>query len=226
MRDIIIIIVIIVIFTPAVQAADSTPSADIKAKLEELKKEVASRAAKLKQEITKKLNNKAYVGNVKSISSSSLTLASSAGPKLVSINQDTFYESKVKTKTKFSQKSLSEEDYLAALGDVDETGVLLAKKIVLLPTTNQKPTTYLWGQIISVTEKLFTLKDPSGKNIAATIPSEYEAKLNYVIIATGVFNKNEIFEAEFVHVISSKKPNPTPKESTKSASPSGKQTKK
>ncbi|EKD65299.1 MAG: hypothetical protein ACD_50C00131G0001, partial [uncultured bacterium] len=38
-----------------VYAANSTPSADIKAKLEELKKEIASKAAKLKQEIGRRL---------------------------------------------------------------------------------------------------------------------------------------------------------------------------
>ena len=42
-----------------VAAVDSTPSAEIKAKLEELKKEIASKAAKLKQEVNRKLQNKA-----------------------------------------------------------------------------------------------------------------------------------------------------------------------
>lgn len=194
---------------PATYAADSTPSADIKTKLEELKREVASRAAKLKQEVTKKLNNKAYVGNLKSISSSSLTLASVEGPKLVTINQDTVYESKIKTKTtrpssggktKFSQKTLSEEDYLAALGDVDETGVLTAKKIVLLTTPKEDKKTYVWGQVVSASEKLFTLKDHDEKNFAAVVPSEFKVKVSNVIIATGEVNKNDIFEAEFVYV--------------------------
>lgn len=224
-------------------ASESSPSADIRTKLEELKKEVASKAAKLKQEVSKKLTNKAYVGNLKSISSSSLTLASTAGPKLVTINQDTIYEGKVKSKTtrpssggktKFSQKSLSEEDYIAALGDVDETGVLTAKKIVLLPTPNTEQKTYLWGQIISASEELFTLKDSSGKNVAVSIPSEYKLKLNDLIIATGTVNKNSIFEADFVHVIqhggilkpkkvaspsATLKPTTAPKAASKSATP-------
>ena len=77
-------------------AAESSPSADIKSKLEELKKEIASKAAILKQEVNKKLKDKAYVGKVKHKSDSSLTLAASSGPKIVSINQDPLFESKIK----------------------------------------------------------------------------------------------------------------------------------
>src|SRR3989338_2847231 len=82
----------------SVYAADSTPSADIKIKLEELKKEIASKAAKLKQEISSKLKDKAYIGNVKSKSDTSLTIATSTGPKIISVNQDTIFDSKIKSK--------------------------------------------------------------------------------------------------------------------------------
>ena len=46
-------------------ALDSTPSAEIKTKLEALKQAIASKAAIIKQEINHKLQNKAYVGLVK-----------------------------------------------------------------------------------------------------------------------------------------------------------------
>ncbi|MBU1032182.1 hypothetical protein KKE03_04670 [Patescibacteria group bacterium] len=182
-------------------AADSSPSADIKIKLEELKKEIASKAAKLKQEVNTRLQNKAYVGNVKSKSDQSITLASRTGPKMISINQDTVYESRVKSKTKFSFKTLAEEDYIAALGDVDETAVLTAKKIVLLPATNYEPKTYLWGQVISISDKLFTIKARDFKNVSATHKDSSVLKINNFVILTGKYNKNNIFEAEFAYVI-------------------------
>ena len=181
---------LLVISIQTAYAADSTPSADIKAKLEEFRKEYASKAAEYKELIKKKLQNKAYVGNVKSKSNQSLTLAAKTGPKMVSINQDTVLP-----------KKLTEEDYIAALGDVDETGVLTAKKIVLLKPITEEPKTYLWGQIISISDKLSTLKDRDLKNISLTLPDQPPVKLNDFIIATGRYNKNDIFQAEFVYVI-------------------------
>ena len=77
-------------YIPAAFAAESTPSSDplrqsdseasIKSKLEELKKEIASKAAKLKQEVNQRLQNKAYVGAVKAVSETSITIASQSGP--------------------------------------------------------------------------------------------------------------------------------------------------
>lgn len=187
-----------------IYAFDSTPSADIKAKLEELKKEIASKAAKLKQEINKKLQNKAFVGKVKVKSGNSLTLAVSSGPKIVSLNQDTVFESKVRSK-KLSSSGLAVEDNVASLGDVDETGVLTAKKVILLPQSKAgqplAEKTYFWGQIIAISEKLVTIKDRSSKNIAVTNLNLSEVKLNDFVILTGTKNKNDIFNAEFVYVI-------------------------
>ncbi|MBI2019841.1 hypothetical protein HYS94_00260, partial [Candidatus Daviesbacteria bacterium] len=164
----------------------------------ELKKEIASKAALLKQQVNQRLQNKAYVGSIKTKTSTSLTLASVSGPKMVTINQDTVYESRVKSRKKFSQKDLKEEDEVAALGEVDEIGVLTAKKIVLLPTTNSQPKTYLWGQIVSISDKLATLKNRENKNVAVSLPSSASVKANEFVILTGSFGKKEIFNAEFI----------------------------
>lgn len=211
---------------PPVFAADSTPSADIKSKLEELKKEIASKAAKLKQDVNRKLKDKAYVGKVKSKSDQSITLASLTGPKMISINQDTVYESNTKKKTKFSFKTLTEEDYIVGLGDVDETGVLIAKKIILLPTANsEKQKAFLWGKIISISDKLMTLKDRSLKNVAASIATPSKVKLNDFVILTGTKDENGIFEAEFIYPIPQGgilKPKKVATPSAKVASPSAK----
>ncbi|MBI2599722.1 hypothetical protein HYW43_02250 [Candidatus Daviesbacteria bacterium] len=181
-------------------AADSTPSADIKIKLEELKKEIASKAAQLKQVIDQKLKDKAYVGKIKLKSDTSLTLATDYGPKIVNINQDTNFDSKVK-KQNYGAKSISEEDYIAALGDVDENGVLTAREVVLLPISNLQPKTYLWGQIAAISDKLMTLKDRSFKNVAASLMDSTDVKLGNFVILTGSIGKNNFFDTDFVYVI-------------------------
>lgn len=195
-----VIVIIIINFIPFALAAESSPSADIKSKLEELKKEIASKAAKLKQEVNRKLQDKAYVGLVKTKTDSSLTLAARSGAKIVNINQDTIFESLVKQRTKFSLKTLAEEDYIAALGDIDETQVLTAKKIVLLPKEEDTPKSFLWGQVIAISDNLITIKDRSLKNIAVSSPSS-DLRINDFVILTGYLNKNGIFEAGFVYVI-------------------------
>ena len=84
--------------------ASSNLSPELKVKLDELKKEIASKAAKLKLEINLRLQNKAYVGVLKSKTDSSLTLASKTGAKIITVNQDTVYESRVKSKIKSKQQ--------------------------------------------------------------------------------------------------------------------------
>lgn len=187
--------------TSPVYAVDSTPSADIKAKLEQLKKEIASKAALLKQEITKKLSDKAYIGKVSTKTDASLTITTISGLKNIKINQDTIFESNIKAKTKFSIKTLSPDDYIAALGDIDESEVLIAKKIVLLPPPAGNAKTVLWGQIISSSDKLLTLKDKDLKTHAVSIEDLKSAKLNDFVIITGILGKNDIFQSKFVHTI-------------------------
>lgn len=220
-----VITIIIFIVSPA-HAAESSPSADIKTKLEELKQAIASKAAKLKQEVNRKLQNKAYVGKVQSRSSNLLTLATRNGSKTVSINQDTIFESKIKSKQKFSQNTISEEHYIAGLGDVDETSSLTAKKIILLPIPTLKPKTFVRGQIVSISDDLVTLKGNNSKNVAVSLLTDAKVKALDVVILTGNFGKNDIFEAEFVSVIPQSgilKPKkiatPSAQISTKSAQP-------
>jgi len=214
-------------------AAESSPSADIKAKLEDLKKEIASKAAKLKQVVDRKLKDKAYIGKIKQKSDNSITLATQSNPKIVSINQDTVFEGKINSKQKFSQKTISEEDYVAALGDADETGVLLAKKIILLPQPKTDPPpaekTYLWGQVISISDQLVTLKNRDSKFVAVSMPSMSGIKLNAFVILTGNQSKNDIFKAGFVYMIPQggvikpkRKATPSAQTATPSAKPASK----
>ncbi len=187
-----------------IYAAESTPSSnlsnDLKTKLDEFLKQSATKAAQFKQEISRKLMDKAYVGTLKSKNENSLTLACATGAKIVTVNQDTVFESKLKTKQKFSLKTLSEGDHIAALGDIDDNGVLTARKIVLL-TQPANIKTYLWGQIVSMSDKLITIQTRQSKNVAVSF-SQDNLKLRDFVIMTGTIGKNDIFQAEFIYVIS------------------------
>jgi len=201
-----------------VYAADATPSANVKEKLEALKQEIASKAAKLKSEINKRLQNKAYVGVIKSKSENTLTLASRSGTKVVNINQDTVYEPKI-TKA----NPLKEESSIAALGDVDETGVLTARKIVIIspPKIPTPEKTFVWGQVLTISDDLITIKDRSGKNVAISDKTDVPVKEDQFIIATGIVNKNNILEAKFIYILDKSLIKAKPTEATKSATPSG-----
>lgn len=248
MLVVIAFLLLITYYVLPINAAESTSSATVREKLEALKEEIASKAAKLKQEINLKLQNKAYIGSVKTKTENSITLATPAGAKIISINEDTTYENfDSKVKTKFSFKTLTEENYIAALGDIDDTGVLTAKKIILHTSSNNKKELF-WGQIIAISDTLLTIKNKAGKNISVAIDKDTifqkgqneillsKIKLNDTVSVSG-YNEEELFEASLIYIqtplvstkqsvatksakvaTSSAKINPTPK----SATPAGK----
>lgn len=183
-------------------AADSSPSATIQSKLDELKKEIASKAAKLKQEVNNRLQNKAYLGVVQTKSTNSLTLATQRGAKIISLNQDTVFQSKIKTIRSLSLQNIKEEDFLVGLGDIDDTGVLVAKKIILMVEPKETQKTHLWGQVISISDQLITVKDKGGSSVAAVNDSDTKVKVNDFVIISGIKKKNDILEASFIYVIS------------------------
>lgn len=192
---IIIVIIIINIILAPTYAAESTPSASIQQKLEELKTSITSKAAKLKGEISKKLGNRFITGALISKTPTLLTLQT----KNIIINQDTVYEELGNKKSKFSYKTLTKDNQIAALGEIDDQGLLHAKKIVLLPKTavgSRK--TVIYGQITSDDEKILSLKTKDKKIVAV-----YKNKINIpykigdTIIITGYMDKDDILEASF-----------------------------
>lgn len=180
---------------------DSTPSADIKAKLEELKKEIASKAAKLKQEVNEKLQNKAYTGLVKDKSGTEITIIDKNGPKVIKTNQDTIYDNINIPKLKYSFKLVETDDNIAGLGEIDELGNLIAKKIVLLPEQPQQKN-ILWGKITSISDTKVSIRDRNFKNYDTSFSKvETGAKLNDFVIVTGYIDKNQLLQAGFVYII-------------------------
>jgi hypothetical protein len=201
-------------------AQESTTSASVKEKLEQLKQDIASKAAALKKEVTKQLENKAFMGVVKTTSDNSITIATKAGTKIASINEDTTFEDQGTPKRKnLSIDTIEEEDNIAALGDIDDTGVLVARRIVLLPKSSDQPKTILWGQAISISDKIITIRDRSAKSISVTTNKDTtlekdkneikfaDLEINDYMIVTGYFDEKEssekigVLDAEFIYVI-------------------------
>src|SRR3990167_1665455 len=131
-------------------AAEATPTADIKSKLDQLKAEIASKAAKIKEDISQKLQNRVYLGTISSISTLSLDLVTKDGSKKITLNEDTAFEN-LNPKTKaLNFGGLKKEATIAALGDIDDMGSLVAKKIVLIPLSLDSQKSRLWGQVTTV----------------------------------------------------------------------------
>lgn len=213
-----------------VYAVDSTPSAIIQSKLNELKKEIASKAAALKQEVNRKLQNKAYAGIIKSASGSAILIIDKNGVKNIKVNQDTVFENQLSKKKALKFADLKEGQLVAGLGEIDELNNLIAKKIILIAPSNwedaYKPKTVLWGKVISSDENILTIKDYQGKNNAVSIKDiDIPIKMNDFTIITGYLNKTSIINATFAYVIPQggvlkPKKIATPSATPKTASPS------
>lgn len=189
-----------------VHAVDSTPSASIQSKLDQLKKEIASKAASLKQEVSQKLQNKAYVGAIKSISDSSILIIDKNGVKNIKVDQDTVYENRVSKKKTLKSTDLKTGQLIAGLGEIDELDNLIAKKAILLADSSWQETykgkTVLWGKVISTDDVIVTIKDRDGKNNAVSVKDiDTTIKISDFTIITGYLNKNSILNATFGYVI-------------------------
>ncbi len=194
MRNFVAVVLFLLLTTPTF-AQEASP--ETKAKIEEIKRAVASKAAELKEEVNESLQNKSFVGVVSTASTTSLTLATHSGPKIVTLNQDTIYEGIKKTAVK-------EESYLAALGDIDDTGVLTAKKIVKLSDEDKDMKDVIIGKVtnnskdsISVIEKNGTIirvkieKDTVLKYGSKSI-SLKDIRVNLDVVVIGYLKEEEI----------------------------------
>ncbi len=153
-------------------AVDSSPSADLKTKLKSLQDQIASKASEIKQTISAKLQNKAYWGKVLSKTDSTLTLATKTGSKIISVNQDTVFSY---SKGKLSLKTILVDDFIVGLGDVDETVVLSARKIIKLTIVEFPDLKTHWGVVTNIGDSQFTLQ-ASDKDIIVFVDSKTELK--------------------------------------------------
>lgn len=200
---------------PTALAADSSPSADIKEKLKVLQDEIASRAANIKNEVSKKLLNKAYNGIIKTKDPTKLTISLKSGTGNININEFTEYI--IKSKSLVGDqglKNLSVSDPIVALGDVDDQGVLTAKRIIKL-SKPQFAKKVIHGALISVSKDSAVLKTIQGdqfsiifdKNtdyqLGKSDSSFSDIKVNRWIIAVTEETDSQTQLAKFVYIFPS-----------------------
>lgn len=189
------------LLTSTVFAVDSSPSADVTTKLKALQAEIASQSVKIKLEISKKLQNKVFAGFISSKSDNSLTLATKMGTRMVNINDYTEYSGKGKI-----------NDYVIALGDIDETEVLTAKRVIKTASPSAEERKAVFGQVTGTGDQMVTIRGKDGTNISVSVGSDTnysfgknpgsfdEIKVSEPIVVIGEMLKNNTLQARFVYI--------------------------
>src|SRR5260221_5990856 len=115
---------------PAALAADSTPSANLIQKLNALKQQIASKAAQIKLEVDKRMVNRVLIGQVSTAQDKSFTLTTKDGDKTILTNEYTVFSGRSGKKAIASTKDLTKDDFVISLGDIDDKGQMLSKKVI------------------------------------------------------------------------------------------------
>ncbi len=161
-----------VLGTEASPAGVLTSTIDLK--LEDLKREIASKAAQLKSEVTKKIGNKAIFGKVNITSNERIVLDTKNGSRTIKVNEYTIYQNdtKVKLKKALTFAQIQSGESFVALGDMDETGTMVAKKIVKVDPVQKKNYQYLSGQISEAGNLALVLSLRSGEKAGVNFSSK------------------------------------------------------
>lgn len=214
----ILFLILDVILIPTVFAQESTSSASIQDKLKALQSEIASRAAAMKNEVTKKLLNKAYIGTIKNKDAQSLTVDMRANAGKINISEFTEYIVKsISYDGDAGLKKLNISDPIAALGDVDDKGVLTAKRVLKL----NKPVAFkkvIHGIVTGIAKDSATVKTVYGDQFTINFDKNTDYKIGN---SDGGFDDIKV-NRWIIAVVSEVIPAPTPtpdKQSTASATP-------
>lgn len=221
------LIIFVLIFTSpftlypsSLHAADATrsasPSANLKYKLKELQESIASKAAKLKNEIGNKLTSRAYVGTIQAISGTTITLSTQKGVKIVSISDFTEFRGWKKPNI----NSLADNDLIVALGDIDDTEGLTAKRIISCQDTGARcnlaaiksarvdfeQRQIIWGRLLSSSQSLLSIRTNQNQvyNFSLAPDTAFRPNnitlLNQPIIVVATKTKDNALKGRFIHV--------------------------
>lgn len=232
------------VYSP-VFAAESTSSAKtatqsasvnlLRQKVDELKKEIASKASDLKKVINTKLQNKAIVGKITRVDEAKITLETKNGSQIVLTNEYTIYQSKKRVSSKKSKPSLKNfgaDDMVVAIGDIDDQKNLVAKKLVGIDRKqieNQEGQKSVWGLVENVnsTEVIIKSKDDTKITLLTTAKttirhstseiSYKDIKKGDLIVAVGNL-KGYLLETKFIYLASKPLKTEDPKKASPSAS--------
>lgn len=189
-------------------------SASLLQKINEIKEKAASKAADFISQVTKKLQNKAYYGVIDSIDSNQILISFNENDFTISTNEYTGFTSTIKSSKKTAAlKDLSNGDFIAALGDTDDKGVLNAKKIVKSTPPASESAQLIWGLVEKVSGSTITVKAVGNTSqvVTAAVKSiiflgQEEASLADIktgrtIIARGKVSANSGFFSSYIYII-------------------------
>lgn len=194
-------------------AQTASPQGSLIQKLDDLKKEIASKAAEIKNEVNKKVQNKAVIGKIIKIDEGKMTIQSLNSVK--TINFDEFTEVIGLNNKKIKITTLEEGDNVASLGDFDDKNNLAAKRIIFLENYTASSGELVWGQIQKSQGQIINLKNKSeeaetiitdSQTVFALGTSEAsiaDAKAEKYMIARGRRLKDGSLRARFVYFIPS-----------------------
>lgn len=218
--------------SPSPQA---TASASLLQKINEIKEKAASKASELLNDVTKKMQNKAYFGIVSSVEGSKVTLKFFETDQTLLTDEYTVFSSTLKSSKKTTAlKDFAEGDFVSALGDADDKGVLKAKRLIKSSPIASDSSQLVWGEVQKVNGGAIEVNIADGTNAKITASGltklflgQWEAtlldiKLGRTIVARGTQTKNAGLSSTYIYVVpqsASAKPEKTP-DPTKAASPS------
>jgi hypothetical protein len=221
-------------------AATASPSAspsDNDATLKQLQKEIASKAAQYKADVTKKIGNKAFIGTVKEIQNQTLIITTKKGDQKVITDQYTNFQDSV-TKKPIVLKDLSKDNFLVTLGDVDDQGSLTAKKVIRIKSFQLKDQFAVWGQIQTVLPSSITLTQANDQKFSLSLDqnttfrlgddeaSLTDVKTSNFLISLGIKNSDNSLTSSFIYLLNPSGNLKITKTATSSATPSASPNKK
>ncbi len=189
------------------QSAKTASSSSLLEKINLLKQEVASKAAALKPNVNQRLENKFYWGKIISNNLDSISLSTKIGTKFANTNEFTEYAT---VKGKATAKDMRTDDYIVALGDIDDKGNLAAKRVIKIAEPKQDKQTF-WGQVKKITGNNLILKAKK-EDISVVLDPEVaffygnqEASssamgINSQVIVTG-YQTGKVINSSYVYII-------------------------
>lgn len=220
-----------IIPTFAAEATKSaTQSSSLIQKINELKAEIASKASLIKLEVNKKLQNKAYFGLITEINDQKITIQTKELKQNLILNEYTEFQT---AKKKPNLADFEIKMPIVAIGDIDDKGNLVARKVIKLKDEELNSKIALRGIIETINGNKIVIKLNSAEKITLNISAKTlinlggsesnssEIKISKTVIASGIL-KDNILKTSFIYIIPTNSIIKQPKEklnSTPSAIP-------
>ena len=228
-----IILLLILFYALPVSAQESSDSASLMQKLTALKEDIASKAAEIKNEVNKKVQNKAIIGSIILIDDTEMTIQTLNSTK--TIKYDEFTEIIGAKGKEIKVETLEVDDRIAALGDVDDKNNLIAQRLVYLDNFASNSAQLIYGQIQKSAANTITIqaRDGQTKNLTTNAQTNFflgnneasilDAKVEQSLLTRATLQKDGSLKARFIYFIPStgfNKPIEKSTTPTKSALPS------